>query len=146
MKQFELKKTITIAKDLIEHQAKVFGLSFEESLQAAINNIKNSETYENDQYKVVVRKQQSDLGDVIWLSICRMDRQPIHSWRDFQKIKNMLLGEEWYGYEVYPDERQLVDTANQYHLWCFPKSLGFGFNEGRTVNYESSKTTVQNPS
>ena len=31
----------------------------------------------------------------------------------------MIVGEEHEGFEVYPAESRLVDTANQYHLWVF---------------------------
>lgn len=39
--------------------------------------------------------------------------------------------------EIYPPESQLVDGANQYHLWIIPSFDGIGFHSGRSVCYES---------
>ena len=56
----------------------------------------------------------------------------IHDWRDFQRIKNELIGEEYEGVELYPAESRRVDTANQYHIWVAKNiefRFPFGFNE-----------------
>ncbi len=55
--------------------------------------------------------------EMVWLSIKRYDRKPIHDWRDFQSIKNQVIGKEHDALEIYPKESRLVDMANQYHLW-----------------------------
>jgi hypothetical protein len=57
---------------------------------------------------------------MIWLSIKRLDKKPIdrNYWRTMQRIKNELVGQEHDGVELFPAESRLVDTANQYHLWC----------------------------
>jgi hypothetical protein len=60
-----------------------------------------------------------DLGDVAWLSIKRRDREVIRDWRDLQAIKNAIVGPEHEGFELYPAESRLVDTANQFHLFVF---------------------------
>jgi hypothetical protein len=60
-----------------------------------------------------------DLGDVAWLSIMRRDREVIRDWRDLQAIKNAIVGPEHEGFELYPAESRLVDTANQFHLFVF---------------------------
>ena len=86
----------------------------------------------NDTYSV----GRFDDGDTIHLSIKRRDIQPIHDWRDMQEIKNLLVGEENEGMEIYPAESRRVDSANQYHIWCAkdPKyRIPIGFNEGRMV-------------
>jgi len=58
------------------------------------------------------------IGDsLIWLSIRRLDRKPIHDWRDLQEIKNLVVGPEHEAMEIYPKESRVMDTANQYHLW-----------------------------
>ena len=54
-----------------------------------------------------------------YLSIKRLDREPIGDWRAMQKIKNAIVGAEWEAVEIYPAESRLVDTANQYHLFCW---------------------------
>lgn len=60
-----------------------------------------------------------DLGDVAWLSIKRRDREVIRDWRELQSIKNAIVGPEHEGFELYPAESRLVDTANQFHLFVF---------------------------
>jgi hypothetical protein len=52
------------------------------------------------------------------LSIKRIDQEPVRDWRDLQRIKNELIGPEYDAVELFPAESRLVDTANQYHLWC----------------------------
>lgn len=66
---------------------------------------------------------------LIHLSIKRIDRQPIHDWRDLQEIKNQLVGPEHEGMELYPAESRLVDTSNQYHLFVLKDEgrLPFGW-------------------
>jgi hypothetical protein len=134
------KQEVKIAFDLFESMKETFNLSNDELIHNLINRINTTDTYENDEYKVVVKQdklnvegREGTIGEIVWLSICRLDREAIHNWRDLQTIKNMLVGENCFGYEVYPAEDQLVDTANQYHLWCIPNgaSLQFGFKEGR---------------
>ena len=146
------KQEISIATDLVAQMMETFSMSKEEVIAGLINRHLTTETYENNEYKVVVKQdklnaegREGTIGEIVWLSICRLDREAIHNWRDLQTIKNMLVGENCFGYEVYPAEDQLVDTANQYHLWCLPNGthLPFGFLEGRKVNYESTSTTKQ---
>lgn len=76
----------------------------------------------NSRYQVLTRKQpalEKSWPDMIWLSIKRRDRAPIHDWRDLQRIKNDLVGPENEGLELYPAESRVQDGANQYHLWVF---------------------------
>ena len=87
--------------------------------------------YRNSRYQVVVRCPGSPPeAPLIWLSIKRIDNRPCRDWRDFQRIKNELLGPEVEAVELYPAESRRVDAANQYHLWAFPgQILPFGFGE-----------------
>lgn len=89
----------------------------------------------NDEYVVFRREIQHKGGEppMFHLSIRNQDRSTRHDWRDFQRIKNQLCGPEYEGCELYPQESRKVDTANQYHLFCFPFSLGFGLGEERMV-------------
>jgi hypothetical protein len=53
-------------------------------------------------------------------------------WRDLQRIKNELIGPECEGFELYPAESRLVDTANQYWIWIFLDQtyrVSVGFHE-----------------
>jgi len=77
----------------------------------------------------------------IWLSIKRHDKEAFHDWRVFQRIKNAILGEEWEGVEIYPAESRLVDTCNQYHLFCWSDTFPiYVFNSRALCNGEESKT------
>lgn len=99
-----------------------------------ITQPENESTWMNDQY-VVTRTVLSNTAQesMIHLSIRRADRRAIRDWRHFQRIKNELAGPEWEGVEVFPAESRKVDTANQYHLFCFPFRLGFGLGNERVV-------------
>ncbi len=85
---------------------------------------------------------------VTHLSIKRHDRDVVlgKDWRDFQRIKNELCGEECEAFEIYPAEVRLVDTANQYHLWVLPSGMHFpiGYNE-RLVAEETQDEARQRP-
>lgn len=72
---------------------------------------------------------------LLWLSIHRRDRKPLRDWRHFQAIKNEVAGPDRVALEVYPEERNLVDTSNEYHLWVMPAGtdLPFGFGAGGLV-------------
>lgn len=76
--------------------------------------------HQNNRYQVV-RREYSDgpFGPYVHLTIRNADGSARHDWRDFQRIKNELVGEETEAIELYPAESRLVDTANHYHLWVF---------------------------
>lgn len=125
-----------------------------ESLLKHAEFIKDEEVYVNSRYQVNLRRiESSDPGSLphaIHLSIKRLDKQVpgAERWRDFQRIKNELVGRHCEGYELYPDEDRLVDTANQFHLWVFDEP-GFRMPLGmdrRLVSYESGVAgAVQRP-
>ena len=76
-----------------------------------------------------------EAGKMAWISIKRRDKCPIHDWRDMQRIKNDVVGEECEAMEIYPAESRLMDTANQYHLFAFTNpenTIPIGFR-GRAV-------------
>jgi hypothetical protein len=93
--------------------------------------------YWNSRYHVWVRDFHSDAfgGVITHLSIKRNDKEPLHDWRDLQRIKNELAGEEREAFELYPAESRIVDLANQYHLWVLPEGMfvPLGFFDGRNV-------------
>lgn len=82
--------------------------------------------YRNSRYQVHVEEQASG---VTYLSIKNNDRTARHDWRDFQRIKNELCGEEREAIEIYPAESRLHDTVNQFHLYVLPDgaSVPFGY-------------------
>jgi hypothetical protein len=108
-----------------------------EQLKKILDDERGQEFWINDKYQVVKHVQ----GNMVWLSIRRLDRETIHDWRELQAIKNELVGPEFEAVELYPAESRLVDGANQYHLWAVNDAsyrFPFGFNGGRAVDYSSN--------
>lgn len=106
-----------------------------EEARITLDRAMNAPLFKNDTYQVAVFMADKN-GDVIHLSIKRIDRQPIHDWRELQEIKNMIVDPECEAFEIYPAESRLVDAANQYHLWCYtdPKfRIPFGFKDRFTT-------------
>lgn len=85
----------------------------------------------NSIYQVSVWFELSSFfGEVAHLSFKTHDKQARHDWREMQRIKNELCGDETEAIEIYPMESRLVDTANQYHLFVFKDyKLDLGFKE-----------------
>ena len=54
------------------------------------------------------------------LSFKRRDRSAMRDWRHFQAIKNEVAGPEREAIEIFPPESELMDAANEYHLWVLP--------------------------
>src|SRR6516164_7566855 len=88
-------------------------------LDTLLDAIANEPFFRNDRYQVFMRSIPAGRWPALThLSICRIDRKPIHDWRELQEIKNALVGPEHEAVELYPAESRLVDTANQFHLWA----------------------------
>lgn len=84
---------------------------------------------------------------MLHLSIKRIDREPIHDWRELQAIKDQLVGPGNEGVELYPAHSRVIDTANQYHLFVLkdPKlRFPFGF-AARVVNDDPLGRSKQRP-
>jgi hypothetical protein len=103
-------------------------------------------TFANSRYMVEVNRiERQDAPALIWLSIKDLWRSARHDWRDFQRIKNELIGPEAEALEIYPAESRLVDTSNQFHLWCVEGlQVAFGYAE-RDVSDISVGGSVQRP-
>lgn len=56
-------------------------------------------------------------------SFKRNDRAAVRDWRHFQAIKNSVAGPEREAVEIFPPESELVDGANEYHLWVLPEGV-----------------------
>jgi hypothetical protein len=82
-------------------------------VEVAVQRITCFNVWENDTYRVEI----SQCPPFVHLDISRHDQQPCTNWRDFQAIKNQLVGPQNEAIELFPSEDRLVDTANQYHLW-----------------------------
>lgn len=85
------------------------------------------EIWSNGRYQVICRTQEPEGGNPMkHLSVHLHDRSPMRNWRHLQQIKNEVCGEDWTGIEFFPPEGRLVDSANEYHLFCFPPEVEFG--------------------
>jgi hypothetical protein len=102
-------------------------VDFDDSVQAVA--FEDCKVYRNSRYQVALRDcGDGPFGPMVHLSIKRIDRLPIRDWRDLQRIKNELVGEDAEAVELFPMEKRTVDTSNQYHLWVFPEfEFPFGF-------------------
>lgn len=100
--------------------------------------------YFNDLY-VVIRREMSEDGDTVHLSIRSQDHSANHDWRHFQRIKSELAGKEWEAVELYPAESRLVDTANQYHLWCSKHPFDLGWQERLVSDAKLLENAHQRP-
>lgn len=107
------------------------------------------QVWSNGEYECWVERDVSDdegTEGMIWLSIKRMDRAPVHNWRHLQQIKNEVLGPEWEAVELYPAESRLADNANQTHLWAVNTRLPFGFQAGLVTFGDDAENFTQDPS
>jgi hypothetical protein len=96
--------------------------------------------WQNNRYQVIYRDYpEGPFGPYVHLTIRSQDGSARHNWRDFQRIKNELVGEEAEGVEVYPAESRLVDTINHYHLWVFREyRLPLGMTEREVTDEEGN--------
>lgn len=100
-----------------------------------LQGIEGAEFWRSTEY--TVRRMELEDGSV-WLSLSRYGRRgTVRSWRHLQTIKNTIVGPEREAVEIFPAESRLVDTTDQYHLWCLP--------EGRKVPYGYAERDVQGP-
>jgi hypothetical protein len=97
-------------------------------VETLVRTLATLEVYVNDVYYVRVRKVEP----YIHLAIGRHDGKPCTNWREFQQIKNELIGPEFEAVELFPAESRLMDTANEYHLYAMSDSkfrFPFGFHK-----------------
>jgi hypothetical protein len=89
-----------------------------------VDNAERCVMFANSRYQVSIWKHplpadgMPEGAECFHLSIKRNDGSAVRDWRDMQRIKNELLGDEAEAVELYPAESRLVDGANQYHLWA----------------------------
>lgn len=49
-------------------------------------------------------------------------------WRDAQRVKNELVGQDRVAVEVYPAQMEVADEANMFHLWVLPAGFQLPFS------------------
>lgn len=84
--------------------------------------------FENSRYMITIAEcRQTLLPFPCWkLMIVNIDQSAHHDWRDFQRIKNDLFGEEWEAIELYPAEKRKVDPSNAFILFVFKGHVPLG--------------------
>jgi hypothetical protein len=129
--------------------AQITGSSPDEVWASMVHDMVNGEWWINSRYLVIKSREprHDGLGYVWHLSFRRLDRQPVgrEHFRDFQRIKNELLGPEACAFEIYPAESRLADTSNQFHLFAYDdlRSFPFGFINRGVLDDDSGM--VQRP-
>ena len=106
--------------------------------------------WENSTYYGVLRRYASGFpiggGPYAILSITPLDESARHDWREYQQLKNLLLGEEWEALELYPAEDRLKDPSNRFYLWCVPSGvISWGLPGGRLVLHPDEAHAPQRP-
>lgn len=104
------------------------------------------ETYWQNRFYTVVKKLMEGTEEgPIHLSIRHNQRKAVRDWRHFQRIKNELAGPEREAIEIFPAESNLIDTANQYHLFVYPvgRRSEFTWAEGRMVSDDPESPEVK---
>lgn len=83
------------------------------------------EAWANNLYAVLIRPFADANGEeVIHLAI-RTISQLEPPWRDMQRIKNEICGEESTAVSVMPPASELIDDADMYHMWVLSSRLPF---------------------
>ena len=94
------------------------------TLEIPRDAVTGSEVWQNPWYDVRVSRFADGwpIGGGPWarIGISCDDGEPRHDWRVFQKIKNQIVGDEWWAIEIYPAESQLIDPSNYYLLFAAP--------------------------
>jgi hypothetical protein len=119
-----------------------------------VDQNQDAECWVNSRYTVLVFRDEPSwhegAAEVIHLSIRRNDRQCPREerWRDFQRVKNELVGEANEGVELYPSDDRVADCANQFHIYVLkdPESeFPFGFRSGFRAGPSVNSPAVQRP-
>jgi hypothetical protein len=82
----------------------------------------DGEIWVNDIYQVKITPVPCSSPAMLHLNIKRHDMESVHDWRDLQAIKNILVGSENEGFEMYPAESRKQDNCNKYHLYVFKEA------------------------
>jgi hypothetical protein len=146
---FEPATHIPMSEAQMQEAAHTLGVDVQAFRDAAQERL-TAEVWRNSRYQVEIDRKPTvglDWPPMIHLSVKRIDRQPIHDWRDLQRIKNELVGPQNEGMELFPAEERRVDTANQYHLWVLTnpeERFPLGWTT-RLVTDKSAGGAVQRP-
>lgn len=82
-------------------------------------------SFRNNRYIVMIYdNSKTTHGTAISVLVQKLDNTPILGhWKEMQKIKNEIFGEETTAVEYYPKESELIDDHNIYWMWIFPENI-----------------------
>lgn len=83
------------------------------------------ETWANNLYVVLIRPFLDEDSNVVIHLAIRTASNLEPPWRDMQRIKNEICGEEATAVQVMPPASELVDEADMYHIWVLSDRLPF---------------------
>ena len=79
----------------------------------------------NNLYVVLIRPFTDEHGNRMKHLAIRTASQLEPPWRDLQRIKNEICGEEATAVQVMPPASELIDEADMYHMWVLSDRLPF---------------------
>jgi len=117
-------------KELAQNVAK--WTKFEQVMEHPCLKKNVDEVWLNNQYEVHLEFMDKEKGKdgLVWLQLKDIvTKEARHDWREMQRIKNEIMGDEREAVELFPAESRLVDTSNQFHLFVMPvgEQMGFGY-------------------
>jgi len=146
---FEEMPPVMPTREKLEALAAIAGKTPEAIESYIVADMLGATFWNNSRYYVIKKKEPraDGLGWVWHLSFRRQDRMPVgrEHFRDFQRIKNELLGPQATAIEIYPAEDRLADTSNQYHLWAYDDLHGFPFGFYDRAVLDAGQGLVQKP-
>lgn len=61
----------------------------------------------------------SIIQQYIHIRIIREDSKPVCNYMDMQAIKDLLIGANKVGIQVFPRQKDFINYGNTYHLWAW---------------------------
>jgi hypothetical protein len=117
MQRLQRAIPLPASEQLIEHTMEAMNLTRRRAIALMQSETAKADLWRNDVYQV----QRHYDGRFVHLNIRRIDGEAIlRDWREFQAIKNQLVGEECEAVELYPAESRKIDSSNKYHLFAAP--------------------------
>jgi len=107
-----------------------------DELPSAFHNANNPplKVWRSRKYLVQLFSESNEnISDLVRLSVCRTKLgndgrwQDGLTWDELQGIKKEVGFGDWYGVEIYPPEKHIVNVANMRHLWLTQRQLSIGW-------------------
>ena len=107
----------------VKHATKMWGLNtFASARRRLMQQRERCRHYEDMDHEAIV--SPINVSKMVQIVVRRKDGEKVKDhWKTLQRIKNEILGANWFAYEVYPSQNLVIDTANSYHLWATPYQL-----------------------